>query len=69
MAVELQETTVSNLLLGILLFFAKNYDNMIKNFGVGRTSTPVEQTPSTSETLGFDVICHEEAGNSHFLPP
>ena len=48
-----------------MLVFAENEDNVIKKFGVGRTSTPVERTPSVSETLGSDVSCREEAGNPY----
>lgn len=50
---------------GNMLVFAENEDNVIKKFGVGRTSTPVERTPSASETLGSDVSCREEAGNPY----
>lgn len=50
---------------GNMLVFAENEDNIVKNFGVGRTSTPVEWSPSASETSGSDVSCREEAGNSY----
>ena len=48
---------------GNMLVFAENEDNIVKNFGVGRTSTPVEWSPSASETSGSDVSCREETGN------
>lgn len=50
---------------GNMLVFAENEDNIIKKFGAGRTSTPVERTPSASETLESDVSCREEAGNPY----
>lgn len=50
---------------GNMLVFAENEDNIVKNFGVGRASTPVEWSSSTSETLVSDVSCREEAGNSY----
>lgn len=52
---------------GNMLVFAENKNNIVKNFGVGRTSTPVERTPSASETSESDVSCRKEAGNSHLL--
>ena len=50
---------------GNMLVYAENEDNIIKKFGAGRTSTPVERTPSASETLESDVSCREEAGNPY----
>lgn len=50
---------------GNMLVFAENEDNIIKKFGVGRTSTPVERTSSASETSESDVSCREEAGNPY----
>ena len=46
-----------------MLIFAENENNIIKDFGVGRASTPVEQTTSASDDS--DVSCCEEAGNSY----
>lgn len=54
---------------GNMLVFAKNKYNVIKNFGVGRTSTPVEWSSSASESSRSGVSCREKAGNSHFLAP
>ena len=50
---------------GNMLVFAENKNNIVKNFGVGRTSTPVERTPSASETSESDVSCRKEAGNPY----
>ena len=50
---------------GNMLVFAENKNNIVKNFGVGRTSTPVERAPSASETSESDVSCRKEAGNPY----
>lgn len=48
---------------GNMSIFAENKDNIVKNFGVERTSTPVERISSASELS--DVSYREEAGNSY----
>ena len=48
---------------GNMRIFAEDEDNIIKNFGVERTSTPVERISSALESS--DVSYSEEAGNSY----
>lgn len=50
---------------GNMIIFAQDERNIIKFFGVERTSTPVEQTSSASDALPSDVSCSVEAGNPY----